>query len=421
MPNTFNYRADAPLIAQVSTVTITAYDVATTYTITINNKSVSVVGQGGSAATTAAALQQALSARTDYEFQEITFTNASGVITMTANTAGKPFTAVATKSGGTGTIGAFTTTTANSGPNDASCAANYFNVTTGTSGALPSTGDTLIFENLNISVQYGLTALAAIHLASTIFRNCTGDFGLPQYNGQYWEYRPLFLQLYSDAVLFDCPQCQLANIDSLDKHTAFTSRSTGTSKQNNLEALLWKGTHASNVFYADRGSIGIAVLAGDVATIATLNQGYVDNPASDSRVRLGSGVTLADVNRIGGLLELNAGMSGNLIQREGAGMLTIRGSGTYPLLKSHSGGITMLGSGTIANMTLGEGIVFDARKNETGFVISNVVQGYKQCQFLDPMRRATTTGGSAWLGIKANGCKQSDLIVDRGPDCTIVS
>lgn len=421
MPSTFNYRADAPLTAQVSTITLTGYDASTTYIITINNKSISQVGTGGTVTTTAAALLTLLQNCTYPEFQEITFSANAGVITMTANTAGKPFIAVASKSGGSGTIGSFTTTTANSGPNDMSCAANYYNVSAGTSGALPSTGDTLIFENLNVSIQYGLTALAAIHLASTIFRNCTGDFGLPQYNGQYWEYRALFLQLYSDAVLFDCPQCQLANIDSLDKQTAFTSRSTGTSKQNNLEALLWKGTHASNVFYADRGSIGIAVLAGDVATIATLNQGYVDNPASDSRLRLGSGVTMATVNRIGGLLEVNAGMSGNLTQREGAGMLTIRGAGTYPLLTCHSGGITMLGSGTITNMTLGEGIVFDAKKNELGFTITNIVQGFKQCQFLDPMRRAISPGPAAWLGIKANGCKQSDLIVDRGPDCTIVS
>lgn len=411
MPSTINFRADAPLIAQVSTVTITGYDAATTYSITINNKTISVVGTGGTTATTAAALQQALSASDFPEFKEIAFSVNSSTITMTANTAGRPFTATSGVSGGTGTIGSVTLVTANSGPSDMSVAANY------TGGSLPSNGDTLVFENLeNVSVLYGLDALSGIALASVIFRNCSGEFGLAQHNGQYWEYRNQYLEFDADSILFDCPNCQLARINSLAEQTAVTVKSTGSSRiSNNLETLLWKGTHNSNVLNVDRGSVGVAVLAGEVATIATFNQGYIDNPNSDAQVRFGPGVTLGAVNRTGGLLQLNAGMSGNLVQREGASTLTLRGGGAYPSLVSHAGNIIYESSGTITNMTLGEDVIFDGRQNESTYTITNAIQAFKGAQFLDPMKKAT------WAGIKANGCKPHQIIVDRGPDCTVTA
>jgi hypothetical protein len=52
--------ADALAVAQDRRATITAYDVATTYKVTINGKIVSVLGSGGTVTTTAVALAAAL-------------------------------------------------------------------------------------------------------------------------------------------------------------------------------------------------------------------------------------------------------------------------------------------------------------------------------------------------------------------------
>ena len=94
------WRGDAVDIAQVVTVQVTADDSSTTYTITINNKDVSVAGSGVDVDTTAAALQAALDASTIPEFAEVTWTVATDTITGTADTAGKPFTATSSATGG---------------------------------------------------------------------------------------------------------------------------------------------------------------------------------------------------------------------------------------------------------------------------------------------------------------------------------
>src|SRR5438067_3371208 len=111
------WKGTAASVAQVTTVTVGTYDAATTYKVTINGKTVSQVGTGGTNATTAAALQALLAASAEPEFTEVTWTVASNVVTATAATKGKPFTLTTAVSGGTGTISQ-ATPTASSGPND---------------------------------------------------------------------------------------------------------------------------------------------------------------------------------------------------------------------------------------------------------------------------------------------------------------
>ncbi|MGH2437495.1 MAG: hypothetical protein ACRDFA_10920, partial [bacterium] len=78
----------AVAVAQISTVTITAYDIATSYKVTIGGVTVSVVGQGGTTTTTATALKNALAASTHPYFDGITWTSATNVVTGTADVAG---------------------------------------------------------------------------------------------------------------------------------------------------------------------------------------------------------------------------------------------------------------------------------------------------------------------------------------------
>ena len=136
---TRKWRGDAPKVAQISTVQVTAYDSSTTYIITMNGKTVSVVGITD-APTTATALKTALAASIIPEFAEVIWTVNSSTVTGTAKTAGVPFTFTKSVSGGSGTMGSVTTT-AGSGPNDVSIAANW------TGAALPTTSDDVVFEN----------------------------------------------------------------------------------------------------------------------------------------------------------------------------------------------------------------------------------------------------------------------------------
>src|SRR5258708_1374747 len=115
--------ANALAVKQVYTIQVTAYDVGTTYKVTINGKVVFTIAAGGVNAT-ATALQVALAASTIPEFLEVTWTVATDTVTGTAVTAGKPFTAVGAASGGTGTV-SVTAVTANTGPNNWDNTANW--------------------------------------------------------------------------------------------------------------------------------------------------------------------------------------------------------------------------------------------------------------------------------------------------------
>src|SRR5262245_60696020 len=108
------FRGDAMPVAKVYTVKVTADDVATTYTVTINNKTVSTLGQG-SAAATAAAWQSALASSTLPEFLEADWTVSGDTVTAAAHDPGTDYVITAGVAGGTGTV-LQTLVTPSSGP-----------------------------------------------------------------------------------------------------------------------------------------------------------------------------------------------------------------------------------------------------------------------------------------------------------------
>lgn len=409
------YRGDAAAIAQVDTIVVGTYDATTTYAVIINGKSVSVLGQGGTNITTAAALYDALvAAQQDYpEFAEIEFANDTSVnITATSTLPGRNFDLSTSETGGTGTISDSTTTTS-SGPSDLACVANY------STGALPSASDTLVFENLENGLLYNVSALSAIALARVVFKNCRGFHGLPNWNSAgYWEYRDRYIKLAATIIEYDCPEIQLVRIDNQTTSSTITVTNTGQSAIPPLETMLLLGVHAANILNANGGSVAVAGQFGEVSTFATINQGYNTQPRTDSYIRLGRGCTIANVNRIGGAMVFECGISGTLTMRNGAGDVDIYLSGAFPTIKHFANGssIFYLSSGTITTMTLGAEATFNAERNQAGFVITNAVQAYLGASYLDKNRKAT------WAGVVANGCgigsATDGVFVDRGESRT---
>ena len=160
----------AQTVAQVDTVQVTGFDAATTYTITIGGIAVSVAGNTD-VNTTASDLQVALAAETHAYFAAITWTVSTDTITATADVAGCPFTATSSVTGGTGTIGAVTSSTANSSPHDFNNADNW------TNQVAPVNSDTIIFADHGISCVWNTdTSLTTVELI--IDQSFTGEIGL---------------------------------------------------------------------------------------------------------------------------------------------------------------------------------------------------------------------------------------------------
>lgn len=404
---TIRWTGGAKKTAQVRAQTLTAYDTATTYTVTIGNKTISSAGTGGTVTTTAAALVTLLNASTEPEFSEITWSNSSGTLIGTADNAGRAFTFAVTVSGGTGTVGAASNTTANSGPNDAGLAANY------DTNALPTAADDLYIDSTDVSLLYNLDALTAVALTSlTVGQNFTGYIGLPKINTDgstaYPEYRQDYFQIQATTVTIgNGPGTGTGRIKIDNRSgTAATVNvlNTGSPAETGLEAFLWKGTNAANVVNVFKGSVGIAAYPGETATVATLRIGD-EGGANDASVRATVGVTLTTVNQYAGTVELNsAATTINLL----GGDLTVRGTGAVTTITIDNGAsLSYTSTGTITTLTVGpsSSVVFDDRAK----TITNKVSLYSGSTFTDDAGILTLSAG-----FQTVRCRLEDVSLSLG-------
>lgn len=108
------HRGDAASVAQVWTLTPASVEIGDTFRVTINGKiGVEYVATVATVANVTAGLTAAWNASVVAEFTEITATDSTSAVTLTANTAGTPFwltTSVVNGSGEEGTVGIVETT-----------------------------------------------------------------------------------------------------------------------------------------------------------------------------------------------------------------------------------------------------------------------------------------------------------------------
>lgn len=161
--------------AKVVTIQVTAYDAATTYTINVQDESgtsetsVSTSG-GGTVNAVASQLRDAWAASTHPLCTVVTASVSTDTVTLTAKTAGVPFYVSSAVAGGTGTIGAATTATANRGPNDWNDPYNWLE------GEAPvATDDVFIVSGADI--QYGLNQSGVALGDFSVESSATGKIG----------------------------------------------------------------------------------------------------------------------------------------------------------------------------------------------------------------------------------------------------
>lgn len=395
MPD-FILAGDAPAVAQVDTVDITAFDAATTYALAINGKAIEELGDTD-APTTEQNLVAAWEASLFPEFEEITAAHVGGSVQLTADTAGIPFTATSSVSGGTGTIGNVTNVTAADGPSVLS-ANNVKNASTGARG-LPSGGDTLTFEHLAVSLRYNLEALAGLTLAELhIEASMAGQIGNPPVNTSgdpdYDEYRPLYLKAPATLVVIGAGE---GNGSDLLMHDAgavqcawrvLATASDGAIA--GLHPVILKGTHASNTLHVASGLVDVAPFAGETAAIATLTA------TGDAQVRTWQGVTLTTVNAAGSSsIEITsaAGLADiTVINIYDNATVTVRGDNPITTINVHGPNATLvyLGSGTIGTLNLIDGPTLEATNNPHPFTVTTL-NGSGTPTINDPNSRMTVT------------------------------
>ncbi len=377
------WRGDAGAVQQVNTVTPGSVGIGNVFTLVINGKALAFTATAATVANVTAGLVALVNAATATpEWAEVTAADNTTNLTLTANTAGVPFTQSSSATGGSATL-VTVTTTAGTGPNDIGNGLNY------SSGALPVGGDDLYFENSASPGLYNLQALAAITLNSVNFAaSFTGPIGLPYNNPSgYVEYRPLYLQLAPSGTF----QVNIGygpgngsgriKLDTQTYETILNVYNAATSVEQGIEAVLWKGSNASNVVNLLKGTFGAAVFAGETATIATLRCGYTQNQSSDVQARTGTGCTLATVNKTGGTLTLNSAAT---TVTQLAGVLTILGSGAVTTLTVNGGTANYRSTGTLGTATVFGGATLDFSGDQQAKALTNPITLYEGATLNDP-------------------------------------
>lgn len=317
-----------------------------TYTARVGNatngRTVTYTATGADTnATIAAGLQALLALSAFPEFQEVTWTVASAVVTGTGPSTGVPFTLSASASG-TGTLTAATATAASS-PYHWSVAANW------KENSVPATGDDVVIDE-GPAIRYGLDQSAVTLASLRITPNWPdgGEVGLPASTspgdpaGGYPEYRDQRLKVSATVVEVETGSRRV-RLDLGSNASTVTVNGTGSPAAGETAVDLI-GVHADNVLRVNKGSVGVAAVAGDVSTFDSVAVAYRDQQAGDAAVRLGRGLTLDTLTQSGGTVALDCGAT--TVERSG-GTLTRTGSGTLGTVRNRGGLLRDEGTGTI--------------------------------------------------------------------------
>lgn len=325
--------------AQTSSVTVTADDAATTYTLTVGDWSASTVGQG-SVTATAAALAALVTAETVHAHaKDLTAGNVAGVLTLTGRSDGAEFILTASVSGGTGTVSAISTTAAES-PYSWSTAANW------SDGAVPVSTDDVDLLELATPILFGLDQ-AGVELGRLRqYMSMTGNLGLDPHHytvdaagtivdANYREYRPQRLVIGADRIdlgLGEGTGAARVAIEN-DQAGATLMRVVATASVSARPPLLVADvrlTDAAARLIVESGTVAVCnYLPGETG------QCDIEIPArsASTRVHVGDAVSV-----------------GNWQQRDGAHIL--RSAATVASLKAHDGELLTEGDFTVTALTV---------------------------------------------------------------------
>lgn len=426
----------AKQVTEIKTITMSgSWSTGEIITVTINNIEATVtIGANTSNAQVATTLYQAWTGTTltdttascsptiaDGGFQSIPefyelnpASPSSTVVTFTNRVSGRPTTWTVSDNSATGNATGATSTTATG--------KHYFsNADNWSSNAVPVDGDDVVFDTGDVDCKYDLdnyVGSAAQQFGSLVITaGYTGKIGLAAINAddsarKYYEYRTQYLTC--DNNLTTCTYTigqgegtgsRRIKIDAGAGQSTVVVHNTGSRSESDFPTFIFKGTHASNTFTLFKGDVGVAFVAGETSTIATLRLGT--DQTDSFRFVAGASTTLTTVTAAGtGTAELNSScttltMTGATVtQYAGAPATLTCWSGTF---KHRS--TTEIGTAC----TIGGAGTLDRSGETRAATITPKVSMYKGAKLLDPNMTLTLTGG--WQAV---GCQDADVVTSLG-------
>lgn len=412
-----NWQGGASPTTQVQTYTMAGtWATNDTILVTIGSKSWTYTLTSGTIATWLPLMVTAFNALSSSNYPEftgaMTASATSPVLSLTAITAGKPFTATLTPTSAAGTIegaGVATTGTAATvctGPNFWNNAKNW------STGAVPVNSDNVTIDG-GPSILYGLAQSAVTLATLTITPNfsSTSVIGLtantnPQNpTSGYPQYLAQRLAIGATIVNIETTS-PLVRLDLSSASTTVTVSDTGSPQIPTDDALDLKLAATANV-YILKGKVGVNALAGDTGTVAILDLSFRANQSSDCQVRGGTGLTVTLCNQGGGTLLLQNGAT---TYTNKGGVMTLT-AGNVTTLTNQIGTVYQDGTSTITTLNnLGTFL-------KRGFKASTITNTNIYGGSITSDRNGTITFSNAMTLVQ---CRLSDGPQDQGRDVAYV-
>jgi hypothetical protein len=233
-------------------------------------------------------------------------------------------------------------------------------------GTVPATTDDVYFEDSSQSVITGLdnSAMAGSFGSVNIAQSFTGSIGT---STDALQVKTAVVNLGYHNGPGSPTGSPLVNIDTGSVvDCAYTVSNTGTSADSSKSPVRIKaaGTVSnSNTLIVYKGKVSVGIETADITTkFSILTVSYDARQTSDSDVFIGSGVTLGDLNILGGDVVLECAATNVTIE---AGTLLTTGIGAITNLFVNGGVVTSNSTGTIALLDIygGTGIVDFTKSN----------------------------------------------------------
>lgn len=327
------------------------------------------------------------------EMSEVTASNTATEVVVTGDTAGKPFTATwpAPNTAGTGDI-SNTTTTAATGPN------HFDNDDNWSTGAVPVAGDEIVFQQSAVDCLYGLSQYAVTNCTLQIDSSFTGAIGLAPTNPTgYAEYRQRHLAIVPTTatrgiVVGGGPGngSSRLNIDPSTTACQVVVNFTATAEAG-AKAAMDLVNMAGATVAVRQGSVSLAAMASNEASVATLEMTYSTQLATDSLVYVGTKGRVGTVNKTGGELRFvntDGGTVSSCVSR--AGTTEFHGKIGVTFLDVQGGRMLWKSTGTLGSPKVGGAGVLDFSQDADLKTVTNPIERYSNnSRILDPNKVVT--------------------------------
>lgn len=348
----------------------------------------SVAATGTTVAVVCQDIITAFNACNDPRFTRITAAGVGSVgaytaVTLTADTAGEPFTcAVATteSDGSTPSDGQTFTraaTTANSGAYDYNLTGNWLG------GVLPISGDEVLID---APIKYGLAGHSAVVLDYLKITKQVGQYPQAGCLGAYLDIGATVadIEATTGPVMLNTG----ATASTITVYNSPAASYTGI-------PVVWiKADKDTTNITVRKGVVGIGWGDGETTTIHNLDVLYASQKSSDATVYTGDGVTIGGTTPV--------------VNHKG-GTLSLRAAATVPTINSDDGNLTTEGSFEVTALNIKRSNVIS---NSTGKVTTANIEGAGTLDTTksNTIREVETVHLHAGATYKKNSCVTTDTI-----------